>query len=173
LITIKKESMEYIHEIESPLGMLTVSSDGEHISGLWMEKQKYFARTLEGKTVKKDLELFQDVRRWLDIYFSGLEPDFTPPLMPRGTPFQQSIWRYLCKIPHGQTTTYGALAKEFEQENNGKRTSARAVGGAVGRNPISIIIPCHRVIGKDGSLTGYASGIDRKIKLLQLEKIIM
>jgi methylated-DNA-[protein]-cysteine S-methyltransferase len=161
--------MEYICRIKSPVGILTVASNGQNVSGLWIEGQKYFAGTLEKDIAEQDLPIFRNVREWLDIYFSGREPGFMPPLMPRGSPFQKMIWNDLCKIPYGQTTSYGELAKQYERENKGKNTSARAVGGAVGRNPVSILIPCHRVIGKNGSLTGYAGGIDIKIKLLQLE----
>lgn len=107
-----------------------------------------------------------DTKRWLDIYFSGHEPDFTPPLHPVGSPFRQAVWQLLLEIPYGQTTTYGALAKRL----NAGRMSAQAVGGAVGHNPISIIVPCHRVVGANGSLTGYAGGLERKIKLLEIEK---
>ncbi|MDR0768638.1 MAG: methylated-DNA--[protein]-cysteine S-methyltransferase [Dysgonamonadaceae bacterium] len=161
--------MEYINKIKSPVGILTVSSDGQNISGLWIEGQKYFAKTLGKDVLEQDLPLFKTVRQWLDIYFSGKEPDFMPPLMPKGSPFQKTIWNYLCKIPYGQTTSYGELAKQFELENEGKPMSARAIGAAVGHNSVSIIIPCHRIIGKNGDLTGYAGGIDIKIKLLQLE----
>ena len=163
--------MEYICKIKSPIGMLTVSSDGKNISGLWIKGQKYFLKTLGENVQEENLPIFEKVQKWLDIYFSGKEPDFTLPLMPKGTLFQKSIWNNLCKIPYGKTTTYGELAKQFELENKGKQMSARPVGGAVGRNPISILIPCHRVIGKNNSLTGYAGGIDVKIKLLQLEGI--
>jgi methylated-DNA-[protein]-cysteine S-methyltransferase len=163
--------MEYIHKIESPVGVLTVSSDGQNISGLWIEGQKYFAKTLGKDVLEKSLPVFEDVRKWLDIYFSGKEPDFMPPLMPKGSPFQKSVWNNLCKIPYGQTTSYGELAKQFELENNGKHTSARAIGGAVGHNPISILIPCHRVIGKNYNPTGYAGGIPKKLKLLKLEGV--
>ncbi|MDR2027494.1 MAG: methylated-DNA--[protein]-cysteine S-methyltransferase [Prevotellaceae bacterium] len=162
--------MEYIYKIKSPVGILTASSDGQNVCGLWMEGQKYFARTLGNDVLEQNLPIFEDVQRWLDVYFSGREPDFMPPLMPKGSPFQKSIWDNLCKIPYGQTTTYGELAKQFDLENKGKHTSPRAVGSAVGRNPVSIIIPCHRVVGKNGSLTGYAGGIDTKIKLLRLER---
>jgi methylated-DNA-[protein]-cysteine S-methyltransferase len=161
--------MEYICKIESPVGTLAVSSDGQSVSGLWIEGQKYFARTLEKDVAEQELSVFGSVREWLDIYFSGREPDFMPPLMPRGSPFQKMIWNALCTIPYGQTTSYGKLATQIELKNEGIHTSARAVGGAVGRNPISILIPCHRVIGGNGSLTGYAGGIDVKVKLLQLE----
>jgi methylated-DNA-[protein]-cysteine S-methyltransferase len=165
--------MEYIHRIKSPVGMLTVSSDGQNLCGLWIEGQKYFARTLEKDVSEQTLPIFEDVRKWLEIYFLGREPDFMPPLMPRGSPFQKTVWNHLCKIQYGQTTSYGELAGQIEQQNGGKHTSARAVGGAVGHNPISILIPCHRVIGKNGSPTGYAGGIAAKIKLLRLEGIIV
>jgi methylated-DNA-[protein]-cysteine S-methyltransferase len=161
--------MEYMCKMQSPVGMLTVSSDGENVLGLWIGGQKYFAHSLAKDSVERNLPVFDSVRKWLDCYFSGKEPDFMPPLMPKGSPFQKSIWNILCKIPYGQTTTYGEIAKQYEVQNKGNRTSPRAVGGAVGHNQISIIIPCHRVVGTDGSLTGYAGGIDKKIRLLQLE----
>ncbi|MDR1307038.1 MAG: methylated-DNA--[protein]-cysteine S-methyltransferase [Treponema sp.] len=164
--------MEYIHKIKSPVGTLTVSSDGKNICGLWIEGQKYFAKTLGKDVSEQNLPVFEDVRKWLDVYFSGKKPGFMPPLMPKGSPFQKSIWNNLCKIPYGKTTTYGELAKQFELENKDRHMSARAVGGAVGHNPISVLIPCHRVIGKSGSLTGYAGGIAAKTKLLQLEGVI-
>jgi methylated-DNA-[protein]-cysteine S-methyltransferase len=157
--------MEYICEIKSPVGILTVSSDGNSISGLWLEGQKYFARTLEKDVSEQNLPIFDSVRKWLDIYFSGKEPDFMPPLMPKGNPFQKSIWDILIKIPYGKTTTYGEIAKCAH-------TSARAVGNAVGHNPISILIPCHRVTGKNGSLTGYAGGIEKKMHLLKTEGVL-
>jgi methylated-DNA-[protein]-cysteine S-methyltransferase len=163
--------MEYTHNINSPIGTLTVSSDGTSITGLWIEGQKYFARTLEKDVLEKNVPIFENVRKWLDIYFSGKRPGFTPPLMPKGSSFQKSIWDALCKIPYGTTTTYGKIANEIEQINNGKPTSARAVGGAVGHNPISILIPCHRVVGKNNDLTGYAGGLHRKRRLLKLEGI--
>jgi methylated-DNA-[protein]-cysteine S-methyltransferase len=162
--------MEYVCTLKSPVGLLTVSSDGRNVSGLWIEGQKYFARTLEKDALEQNLPVFEEVRRWLDAYFAGGEPDFMLPLMPRGSPFQKSVWEALCKIPYGQTTSYGELANGLPEHKDG-RTSARAVGGAVGHNPISILIPCHRVIGKNGDLTGYAGGIAAKIKLLQLEGV--
>jgi methylated-DNA-[protein]-cysteine S-methyltransferase len=161
--------MEYVYRIKSPVGILTVSSDGKSVSGLWIEGQKYFAGTLGKDVLEQNLPIFENVQKWLGIYFSGKEPDFMPPLMPKGSPFQKSIWNILCKIPYGQTTSYGEIAKQFELENKGKSTSARAVGSAVGHNPVSILIPCHRVIGKNGDLTGYAGGINIKLKLLQME----
>lgn len=163
--------MEYIHNIKSPIGALTISSDGTNITGLWIEGQKYFAGTLGKDALEENLPIFECVREWLDIYFSGNRPGFMPPLTPKGSSFQKSIWNTLCKIPYGQTTTYGKIANEFERANNGKPTSARAVGGAVGRNPISILIPCHRVVGKNNDLTGYAGGLHRKSALLKLEGI--
>ncbi|MDR0683740.1 MAG: methylated-DNA--[protein]-cysteine S-methyltransferase [Spirochaetaceae bacterium] len=167
----RKKTMEYIHKIKSPVGILTVSSDGRNISGLWIEGQKYFAKTLGKDVLEQNLPIFENIQNWLDIYFSGSAPDFTPPLMPKGTPYQKSVWDELCKIPYGKTRTYGDLAKQFELQNEGRPTSARAIGGAVGHNPISILIPCHRVMGQSGNLTGYAGGIDKKIKLLKLEGI--
>jgi methylated-DNA-[protein]-cysteine S-methyltransferase len=167
----KEKIMEYIRKIKSPVGTLTVSSDGQNICGLWIEGQKYFAKTLGKNILEQNLPIFEKVQQWLDIYFSGKEPGFIPPLMPKGSPFQNLIWNNLCKIPYGKTTSYGELARQFELENKGKYMSARAIGGAVGHNPISILIPCHRVIGKSGSLTGYAGGIAAKKILLQLEGI--
>jgi methylated-DNA-[protein]-cysteine S-methyltransferase len=169
-IFVRRRIVEYVQKIKSPVGILTVSSDGQNISGLWIEGQKYFGRTRENDFLEQDLPVFEDARKWLDVYFSGREPDFIPPLMPKGSPFQKSVWHSLGKIPYGRTTSYGELAKQFELDH-GKHTSARAIGGAVGHNPISILIPCHRVIGKNGDLTGYAGGIDRKVKLLELEGI--
>ncbi|MDR2177290.1 MAG: methylated-DNA--[protein]-cysteine S-methyltransferase [Treponema sp.] len=163
--------MEYVHTTKSPFGTITLSSDGEHLSGLWFEGQKYFARTLEKGAAEQNLPVFADVEKWLDVYFSGKEPDYMPPLMPKGSPFQQSIWDILRKIPYGQTTSYGEIARQFELEHKGSHTSARAAGGAVGRNPISILIPCHRVVGKNGDLTGYAGGFGIKAALLRMEGI--
>jgi methylated-DNA-[protein]-cysteine S-methyltransferase len=161
--------VEYLHNIKSPIGTLTLASDGENISGLWIEGQKYFKGTLEKEVLERDLPVFESAREWLNIYFSGREPDFLPPLRPRGSPFQRAIWGALVKIPYGKTTSYGKLAEQYEFENGGKRGSPRAVGGAVGHNPVSILIPCHRVIGKNGSLTGYAGGVKIKLELLRLE----
>ncbi|MDR1500135.1 MAG: methylated-DNA--[protein]-cysteine S-methyltransferase [Tannerellaceae bacterium] len=152
--------MEYIYKIKSPLGVLTLSSDGAGISGLWIEGQRYFGYTLGGDAVECELPVFRDAAVWLDIYFSGKEPGFMPPLTPKGTPFRQSVWESIGRIPYGQTATYASLAPH---------TSPRAVGGAVGHNPVSILIPCHRVVGAGGKMTGYAAGIDKKILLLRLE----
>lgn len=112
-------------------------------------------------------------RQWLDCYFEGESPDFTPPILLHGSNFQQTVWQRLLQIPYGETLTYGDIAKEIAQKRGGGRMSAQAVGGAVGHNPIGVIVPCHRVVGSDGNLTGYAAGIDKKIRLLRLEKVDM
>lgn len=165
--------MEYISHYPSPLGNILLAADETGLTGLWFEGQKYFAHHLDKETLEKELPIFEHTKKWLDIYFSGKEPDFTPPLHFDGTTFQNQVWKILCSIPYGQTMTYGEIAKQLARENNIPHMSAQAVGGAVGHNEISIIIPCHRVVGSNGSLTGYAGGIDKKIKLLQLEKTDM
>ena len=149
----------------SPLGTLTLASDGENLTGLWMAGQKYFAAGIPTNLpVCDDLPVFLQARDWLDRYFSGERPlPGELPLAPQGSAFRQSVWRILCEIPYGQTVTYGEIAKRLSCK------SAQAVGGAVGHNPISIIIPCHRVLGSDGSLTGYAGGAQKKIWLLAHE----
>ena len=163
--------MLYTSHYASPLGGMTLVSDGTALVGLYFDGQKYFAEGLDAKRTQKNLPIFEEARRWLDVYFSGRKPDFMPVLAPHGTAFQQSVWEILRTIPYGQTVTYGAIARRIEQ-NTGCRMSAQAVGGAVGRNPISILIPCHRVIGTNGSLTGYAGGIDKKAYLLRIEEIL-
>ena len=160
--------MLYTSHYASPLGGMTLVSDGTALVGLYFDGQKYAAEGLDATHTQKNLPIFKEVRRWLDVYFSGRKPDFTPPTAPAGTAFQQSVWEILRTIPYGQTVTYGAIARRIEQ-NTGCRMSAQAVGGAVGRNPISILIPCHRVVGTNGSLTGYAGGIDKKERLLRWE----
>lgn len=160
--------MLYTSHYASPLGGMTLVSDGTALVGLYFDGQKYFAEGLDAKRTQKNLPVFEEALRWLDVYFSGRKPDFTPPTAPAGTAFQQSVWEILRTIPYGETTTYGAIARRIEQ-NTGCRMSAQAVGGAVGRNPISILIPCHRVVGTNGSLTGYAGGIDKKERLLRWE----
>lgn len=160
--------MLYTSHYASPLGEMTLVSDGTALVGLYFDGQKYAAEGLDATHTQKNLPIFKEVRRWLDVYFSGRKPDFMPVLAPHGTAFQQSVWEILRTIPYGQTVTYGAIARRIEQ-NTGCRMSAQAVGGAVGRNPISILIPCHRVVGTNGSLTGYAGGIDKKERLLQWE----
>ena len=170
--------MQYTSCYESPLGTILLAADEIGLTGLWLEGQKPFASLLtENNTVYerhacegREMPVFQAAKRWLEIYFSGREPDVEVPIHLMGTPFQQEVWRILCQIPYGQTITYGQIAREIAQRREKKTMSAQAVGGAVGRNPISIIVPCHRVVGSDGSLTGYAGGIDKKIFLLQLER---
>ncbi len=145
---------QYVSEYQSPLGKIVLAADENGLSGLWFDGQKYFARGLS---------------EWLDIYFSGQKPDFTPPLHLAGTKFQTAVWERLLQIPYGTTTTYGNIAGELSGTGGNKTMSAQAVGGAVGRNPVSIIVPCHRVVGSRGQLTGYAGGLERKRSLLKLE----
>lgn len=165
--------MQYTSRYASPLGSILLAADDIGLVGLWFEGQKYFANGLEKTHEEKELPLFAKVKRWLDIYFSGQQPQFTVPLHFIGTAFQKEVWALLCAIPYGQTTTYGAVAKQLAAKRGLPQMSAQAVGGAVGHNKISIIVPCHRVVGKNGSLTGYAGGIDKKAELLRLEKTDM
>ena len=162
--------MDYIHHYESPLGGITLASDGKSLSGLWFDGQKYFGSTLDKAPVQKMLPVFDRTKEWLDIYFSGKAPDFTPPLSLNTTPFRKAVWEILLAIPFGQTITYGEIANRMAERLGRRHMSAQAVGGAVGHNPISLIIPCHRVVGSDGNLTGYAGGIEKKRKLLEMEK---
>ena len=163
--------MDYTHHYDSPLGGITLASDGNALIGLWFDGQKHFADTLNNPYGEKPLPVFGEADRWLDIYFSGKAPDFTPRLSMRTTDFRKAVWEILLTIPFGQTMTYRQIAQLVALQRRLPRMSAQAVGGAVGHNAISLIIPCHRVVGTDGSLTGYAGGMDRKIRLLQLEKI--
>ena len=153
----------------SPLGDVLLAADEIGLTGLWFEGQKYFANTLPDERISQEMPILKETKRWLDIYFSGKEPEFTPPLHPEGSEFRQAVWQILLQIPYGQTITYGEIARRLEERQNTSHMSAQAVGGAVGHNEVSIIIPCHRVVGTNGSLTGYAGGIDKKIALLQLE----
>ena len=165
--------MTYIYKSNSPMGRLTIASDGQSITGLWLEGQKYYAATLGDDTSEKSLPIFEQAQKWLDIYWEGKNPDFKLPLAPMGSEFRQNVWEILLDIPFGTVITYGDIAKTLASRQEGKGVSAQAVGGAVGHNPISIIIPCHRVVGTGGSLTGYAGGIDKKISLLKLESVNM
>ena len=162
--------MDYTWHYDSPLGGITLASDGEALVGLWFDGQKYFAGTLEKEHEERFLPVFDDACRWLDIYFSGTVPDFTPRLKMRVSPFRKRVLEILLTIPFGHTITYGEIATMIASENGQKPMSAQAVGGAVGHNPIALIIPCHRVVGAGGSLTGYAGGIDKKMRLLQMER---
>ena len=161
--------MQYISHYTSPLGEILLAADETGLTGLWFEGQKYFALYLDEEHEEKELPVFEQAKRWLTIYFSGKEPDFQVPLHFTGTDFQNEVWEILYAIPYGQTMTYGQIAAQIAEKRGLQRMSAQAVGGAVGRNEISIIVPCHRVVGTNGSLTGYAGGIDKKIALLQLE----
>lgn len=165
--------MYYSHSYPSPIGPLLMASNGRHLAGLWMEGQKYFGGTVdEPLTPDSQRQEFKDATAWLDAYFSGKNPPLADlPLAPNGTAFQQAVWRQLLKIPYGETTTYGAIANEVALEMQKASMSGQAVGGAVGHNPISIIIPCHRVVGSSGSLTGYAGGLQKKLRLLALEGV--
>ncbi len=162
----------YITYYDSILGKLTIASDGENIIGLWIEGQKYFADTIKNENIikKDDISIFIKTKEWLDRYFRGERPDIKElKLSPKGSEFRQNVWKILCRIPYGQTITYGKIAKEIAKLMNKNSMSAQAIGNAVGHNPISIIIPCHRVVGTNGGLTGYAGGIDKKRELLELE----
>ena len=165
--------MQYTSHYRSPIGNILLAADEVGLTGLWFEGQKYFALYLDKEHEEKEIPIFEKAKEWLDIYFAGKEPDFTVPLHFTGTDFQNEVWEILCAIPYGRTMTYGEIAKQVASKKGLPRMSAQAVGGAVGRNGISILVPCHRVVGANGSLTGYAGGIDKKIKLLQLEKADM
>ena len=155
--------MVFTQRYVSPLGNILLAADEQGLIGLWFDGAKYFAANLPEEYEEKSTPILDEAARWLDIYFVGRQPNFTPPLHLVGSDFRQRVWKRLLDIPYGQTATYGALL--------GKGMSAQAVGGAVGHNPISIIVPCHRVVGANGSLTGYAGGIDKKIHLLALEGV--
>lgn len=161
--------MIFIQHYDSPLGAILLAADETGLTGLWFEGQKFFARDLPAERVEQNTPALSEVKRWLDIYFTGKEPDFMPPLHPIGSAFRRSVWDILLRIPYGQTTTYGEIARQLAEKQGRPRIAAQAVGGAVGHNKISIIIPCHRVVGTNGSLTGYAGGIDKKVKLLEWE----
>lgn len=165
--------MVYTYNYSSIFGNITLAGSEEALTGLWFEGQKYFGDSLPKEHSKKKLPIFDETVRWLDIYFSGKAPDFTPPLFFDTTPFRREVWEILLSIPYGKTMTYGEIADRLAERKGLERMSARAVGGAVGHNAISIIVPCHRVVGANGSLTGYSGGIDKKIRLLELEKVDM
>ena len=162
-------NMVFTYKYKSPLGSILLAADEVGITGLWFEGQKYFANTLPEDYVPQETKILTEAKKWLDVYFSGEEPNFTPPLHPNDSIFRKAVWQILLEIPYGQTITYGEIARRMAEMKNTSHMSAQAVGGAVGHNEISIIIPCHRVVGTNGSLTGYAGGIDKKISLLKLE----
>lgn len=165
--------MFYSAYYHSPIGKLMLAGDEQNLTGLWIEKQKYYADTApEDIREKEDLPVFVKTKEWLDQYFEGRKPVVRDlPLAPRGGEFRQAVWKILCEIPSGQVLTYGGIAERIARQTGRTTMSAQAVGGAVGHNPISIIIPCHRVVGTNGSLTGYAGGLDIKIKLLEHEGV--
>lgn len=165
--------MEYTSHYASPLGGITLGSDGESLIGLWFDGQKYFEDALDRQHQIKELPIFDETKEWLDIYFAGSIPDFTPKLFMKCTEFRKAVWNIMLQIPYGCTMTYGEIAHAVAKERGLNKMSAQAVGGAVGHNSVSLIIPCHRVVGTNGSLTGYAGGIDKKVQLLTLEKANM
>ena len=161
--------MQYTTTYQSPLGEILLAADEIGLTGLWFDGEKYYAWNLDENHEEKEVPVFQEAKRWLDIYFSAREPDFMPPMHMLGTAFQKEVWEILRTIPYGETTTYGGIAAKIAKKRGLTRMSAQAVGNAVGRNELSILIPCHRVVGTNGSLTGYAGGIDKKTALLKLE----
>lgn len=165
--------MVYIQKYASPVGDMLLAADEIGLTGVWFDGEKFFADNLPVKHEERETATLAAAKRWLDIYFTGKKPDFTPPLHPVGSPFRMKVWGILLQIPYGQTVTYGWIARELAAHEGLARMSAQAVGGAVGHNEISIIIPCHRVVGTSGSLTGYAGGLDRKIALLKTEHVDM
>ena len=165
--------MTFIQHYNSPLGGILWAADEIGLTGLWFDGEKYFADNLPKVHTEQETPILSETKRWLDLYFTGTEPDFLPPLHPIGSAFRQAVWKILLQIPYGQTTTYGEIARQLAEQRGLTHMSAQAVGGAVGHNGISILIPCHRVVGTNGSLTGYAGGISTKVKLLELEKADM
>ncbi len=163
--------MQYRTTYRSPAGEILMTADDMGLTGLWFKGGKFYGDMPERMHEDRETPVFAETRRWLDIYFGGREPDFMPLVHMSGTPFQMEVWKLLCRIPYGATMTYGEIAKEIAAGRGIRRMSAQAVGGAVGHNAISIIIPCHRVIGADGSLTGYGGGMDKKIRLLNCEGV--
>lgn len=165
--------MVYTMQYDSPLGKILLAADEVGLTGLWFYGEKYFADNLPEENCEGKTSALEQAKKWLDIYFDGKDPDFTPSLHPIGSDFRREVWNILLKIPYGKTVTYGDIARELAVKKGAAKMSAQAVGGAVGHNEISIIIPCHRVVGTNGSLTGYAGGIDKKVSLLTLEKADM
>ncbi|MGX8774043.1 MAG: methylated-DNA--[protein]-cysteine S-methyltransferase [Bacillota bacterium] len=163
--------MNYTAHYDSPLGGITLGSDGTSLTMLLFDGEKYYKEILGQEHEEQDLPAFAKAREWLDIYFSGRDPGFTPPLALNTTPFRRAVCEIMLTIPFGQTMTYGQIAGIMAGRRGIARMSAQAVGGAVGHNPISLIIPCHRVIGSDGSLVGYGGGLDKKAALLKLEGV--
>jgi len=163
----------YKTTLESPAGKITLGSDGENLVGLWTAGQRFFGDTIPAEMVENDmLNVFASAKDWLDRYFAGMKPEISElPLAPIGGAFRQTVWKLLTEIPYGEVVTYGELARKIADQRGIERMSAQAVGGAVGHNPISIIIPCHRVVGANGNLTGFSGGIPMKLQLLQHEGV--
>ncbi len=167
--------MIYTTHYESPVGRILIAEKNGSLAGLWIEGQKYFLASFQEDMIEKDdtATLIQ-TKRWLDRYFAGEQPSVKElKLAPAGSDFRKAVWQILCEIPYGQTLTYGEIAQKLAEKKGLQKMSAQAVGGAVAHNPISIIIPCHRVVGTNGSLTGYAGGVEKKQKLLELEGVVM
>ena len=156
--------------VQIPLGEIRLRSDGKSLTGLWFVGQVNDAKDNSDIEIKDDLPIFGQVETWLESYFSGKQTPIKIPLQPKGTSFQERVWQILQEIPYGETMTYGEIAQRIAKEKGVATYSAQAVGQAVGKNPISILIPCHRVLGKNGALTGYAGGVHRKEQLLNLER---
>lgn len=165
--------MDYIQEYNSPLGSITIASDEASVTGIWFENSRFFGETLSGKYINQATAAAEQAVHWLDIYFNNKIPDFTPPLLLKGTDFRMTVWKMLLDIPYGETISYGDIAKAVAKRRGIEKMSAQAVGNAVGHNPISIIVPCHRVVGSKGSLTGYGGGIKRKKALLDIESNVI
>ena len=156
--------------ISTPLGKIMTAAEDKKIIGLWFIGQKYYPSQTNTWTEKPDYPVFQKLRLWIKNYFAERNPEINFPLAPKGSVFQQSVWKILLKIPYGKTMSYGDVARKIAAKRGLSTMSAQAVGGAVGHNPVSLVIPCHRVVGTDGSLTGYAGGLDKKKYLLALER---
>lgn len=170
----EKVTDTYIQFYNSPLGELAMRSDGSALIGLGLASQQVAGAAIAGTRPREEsLPIFQDTARWLETYFRGRAPSFTPKLKLSGSDFQKRVCEIMLTIPFGKTVTYGEIAAQIARERGIPRMSAQAVGGAVGANPILIIVPCHRVIGAGGNLTGYGAGMERKIQLLKLEKVDM
>ncbi len=161
--------MHYTSIYQSPVGEMLLAADEVGVVGLWFKNEKYYAYCLDKENEPRETHIIKKLKRWLDIYFEGREPDFTPPLHMIGTQFQLEVWNILREIPYGKTTTYNEIAKKIAKNRGIERMSAQAVGTAVGKNSINLIVPCHRVVGTNNSLAGYAGGIDKKITFLKLE----
>lgn len=158
----------YTLHVPSPLGTILLVSDGEALCGLYFDGQRHLPEMPDAEE-NKTIAVLEEARAWLEEYFTGEKPETVVPVRLEGTAFQRSVWELLAEVPYGETVSYGELAEKL-LERSKRKVSARAVGGAVGRNPVSIIVPCHRVVGADGSLTGYAGGVERKKKLLEIER---